>query len=92
MRRLTEHMRYGAGFAYDVLHPDVACNEGVADEVSVAPPRQRFCAHQRQTVLPCQRHDFEQVVGEFFGLHVVGVAAETAVFPCEVYAVGFGVA
>ncbi len=89
MRQLVKLMVNCAFLAYDVLNPYVPNHQGVREEVSVATPRQRFRTHQRQTVLPCQRDDFEEVVGELFGLHVVGVAAETAVLPCEVDGVWF---
>ena len=92
MRHLIKLVIKAAGYANDMLHFNVTDNECIGDEASVAPPRQDFSTHQRKAVFPCKRDDFQQVIGELLGLHKIGVASETHVFPCKVDAVAFGMA
>jgi hypothetical protein len=89
VRPFAQLMRNAVLRGQNVLHMDVPDDEGVGDERAMAPPRQGLSAHDCDAVFFGKRDETQQLLRELFRLHVVGVASEALVPPCDIDGISF---
>lgn len=87
-----ESVNLAARSAHDVLRANSANKQGVSDEQPMAAPRQRFSAHQGDSILLSRLDRFFEALPKLARLHVIRIAAKGGISPASVGRIAPGMA